>query len=235
MNYVIDETASVGTGCQIGNFTTVGAGCVLGDRVILHDRVTIYPGVKIGDGTEIFDGAVIGRPPKVVGNVIHKIAKQFDPAEIGADCVIGANAVLYADVRLGNRVLIGDGAKLREGARIEDDTLVAMNCTFNHDVTVKRRSKVLDLTHVTANTIIEEEVFVGAGVISVNDNAMRMSGSEVGPAVQIHMESGSKIGSGAIILPGKIVGKESFVAAGSVVTKDVDPGKLVIGSPARER
>lgn len=231
----IHPSAHLGENCQIGNFVTIGADCVLGNGVVIHNNVTLYPGTQIGDNTEIFEGAVIGRPPKTVGNMIHKVGKNFLPSKIGNGCVIGSNSTIYAQVTMGDHVLIGDGVRLRENAKIGDSVLIAMNCTVNHDVTIKNRSRVLDLSHITAYTIIEENVFVGVGITSCNDNAMRMEGSELGSSVHIHMERGCKVGSAVAILPGVTIGEDSFVGASALVTRDVPADTRVMGIPAKER
>lgn len=231
----IHETAVIGTGCTIPSSATVGEGCILGEGVVLHENVVLYPGTRIGNYTEIFDNTVIGRPPRSAGNLVHKLKDSFQPVEIGSGCVIGCDVVMYAECVLGDHVLIGDGAKIRENAILEDYALVAMNCTLNHHVTVKKRSKVMDLSHITARTIIEEEVFVAPLVSSANDNNMRLKGKEVGDAQIIRLESGARIGSGSILLPGVQVGADAIVGAGAVVTRDVSAGTRVMGMPAKEK
>ena len=231
----IHESATIGKNCVFGCHVTVGENCALGDGVILHENVVLYPGTVVGAGTEIFDNTVVGRPPRSAGNLVHKLPDSFEPVRIGEGCVIGACVVLYAGSSFGNHVLIGDGAKIREGARLEDRALVAMNCTFNHDVTVSEGSKVLDLSHLTANTILERNSFVGVLVTSCNDNAMRLHGQVVGKSNVIHLHAGARIGSNATLLPNVKIGENAFVAAGSVVTKDVPDNTRVMGVPAREK
>ena len=234
MNY-IDETAVIGAGCVIGNFVNIEAGCVLGDRVTIHNNVTIYPGTRIGDDTEIFDGAVIGRPPKSNGHMIHKIAADFQPTLIGKGCVIGANVVVYAQCVLGDAVLLGDGVKMREGVFVGDRALVAMNCTINHDAVLQSGVKIMDLSHLTANMLLEENAFVGVGISTANDRIMRMSGQEVGKSTQIVVGKGSRVGSAVMILPSVTIGKDAFVGASALVTKDVPDGVRVMGIPAKEK
>lgn len=235
MNYFVDQTAILGDGCRLGNYCSIGEHCVLGEQVVLHNHVTLYPGTVIGSGTEIFDGAVIGRPPKTCGNLVHKLAPNYGPTKVGKTCVIGANAVIYAECELGDQVLVGDGACIREGNRLADGVLVAMNCTLNHDSEIGAGSKVMDLTHITANTVIGDNVFVGVNVTTVNDNAMRISGAEVGKSAQIGMGDNSRIGSGALILPNKKIGKDALVGACALVTHDVPDGVRVMGIPAKEK
>lgn len=217
---------------NIESSAKIGKDCIIGENVVIHANVVIYPGTKIGDGTEIFDGAVIGRPPKGAGNLVHKIEKSFEPVEIGQNCVIGSNAVIYASNKIGNNVLIGDGASLREGGVIGNNVVFSRLCTTNHHVTIKDDAKILDTTHITSRTIIEEEVFVGTGVNTTNDNRMTIKGTEVGDANIIVLKKGCKIGSGATLLPNVKVGENAIVGAGSVVTKDVPDGVTVMGIPA---
>lgn len=235
MNYCVDETAVLGDNCRIGNFCTVSDHCVLGSNVVLHNNVTLYPGTVIGDGTEIFEGAVIGRPPKTCGNLVHALAPDYDPVRVGADCVIGCHAVIYAACILGDQVLIGDGACIREGNKLEERVLVAMNCTMNHDSEIRACSKIMDLTHITANTVIGEGVFVGVNVTTVNDNAMRICGSEVGKSSQIEIGDNSRIGSGTLILPNMKIGEDALIGACALVTHDVPDGIRVMGIPAKEK
>lgn len=219
-------------GNRISPSANIGRDCKVGENVIIHHNVVIYPGTIIGDGTEIFDGAVIGRPPKGAGNLVHKIEKSFEPVEIGQNCVIGSNAVIYASNKIGNNVLIGDGASLREGGVIGNNVVFSRLCTTNHHVTIKDDAKILDTTHITSRTVIEEEVFVGTGVNTTNDNRMTIKGTEVGDANIIVLKKGCKIGSGATLLPNVKVGENAIVGAGSVVTKDVPDGVTVMGIPA---
>lgn len=235
MNCHVDKTAVLGDNCRLGNFCSINEDCILGDNVVIHNNVTLYPGTVIGDGTEIFEGAVIGRPPKTCGNLVHALAPSYGPTKIGANCVIGVNAVIYAECVLGDQVLIGDGACIREGNQLSDCVLIAMNCTLNHDSEFGTRSKVMDLTHITANSVIGDNVFVGVNVTTVNDNAMRISGKEVGKSAQIEMGDNSRIGSSAMILPNKKIGKDALVGACALVTHDVSDGVRVMGIPAKEK
>ena len=229
MNYVIDETAILGDNCQIGNFCSIGKHCILGDQVVIHNNVTLYPGTVIGSGTEIFDGAVIGRVPKNCGNLVHKLASSYGPVKIGENCAIGSNVVIYAETIVGNQVLIGDGVCIREGNQLGDRVLIAMNCTINHDSIIGAGSKVMDLSHITANSVL------GVTVTTMNDNTMRLSGIEVGKSSQIEIGLNSRIGSGAVILPNKKIGANAFVGACALVTHDVPDGIRVMGIPAKEK
>jgi acetyltransferase-like isoleucine patch superfamily enzyme len=87
---------------------------------------------------------------------------------------------------------------------------------------------------------IEDEVFVGHGVIFVNDRAPRatsesgaLQGDEDWLLLRTVVERGASIGSGAVVLGDVRIGAGALVGAGAVVTRDVGPGEIVVGNPAR--
>ena len=90
---------------------------------------------------------------------------------------------------------------------------------------------------------IEDEVFVGHGVMFINDKRPRATNDARRPAVGGRLElradarraRGASIGSGAVILGGVRIGEGALIGAGAVVTRDVLPGAVVAGVPARER
>jgi acetyltransferase-like isoleucine patch superfamily enzyme len=80
---------------------------------------------------------------------------------------------------------------------------------------------------------VEEDVFIAPCVVTTNDNFMgrteKRKSLMKGPTIR----RGARVGGGAILLPGVEIGEEAFVGAGAVVTKDVPPKTVVVGSPAR--
>lgn len=231
----MDIHYTIGENCSVAPTAVIEDGCVIGSNVVLHHNVVLYAGTRVGDNTEIFDNTVIGRPPKSAGNLVHKLADLYAPVLIGSNCVIGSCVTIYAGCVFENNILIGDGARVREGAVVGDYAVIAMNCTFNHNVTFGSGSKIMDLSHVTPNTVVAENVFVGAGVITVNDNAMRIKGSEVGRSASIFIGTGARVGSGSLILPNQKIGSGALVGACSLVSHDVPEGETVLGIPARPR
>lgn len=197
-----------------------------------HDGIsplaTVYPGTTIGADVTIFPGAVVGRPPKIAGSVTHVPYVGRDTV-ISDGAVIGANAVIYAGVFIGEQALIGDGATIRENCIVGQKSIVGNNCTFQNDVFMGARSRVVDLSHITAGVFIGDNVFISTNVLTMNDNSMNHGGKLEAP----QFASGSMVGGGAIILPGVDIGEGALVAAGSVVTKSVEAGQRVQGIPAK--
>jgi UDP-3-O-[3-hydroxymyristoyl] glucosamine N-acyltransferase len=227
----IVETNEVGDGVEIGPFVVIGEGASIGDGVRIHPHVTIAPNVHLGAGVEVFPGAFLGREPKGAGATARE--PVFDRVvRVGSNSSIGPNAVIYYDVSIGTNTLIGDGASIREKCSIGDQCIVSRYVTVNYSTTIGNRVKIMDLTHVTGNTVIEDDVFVSAHVGMANDNSIGKAGFHpdiVGP----YLETGCAVGLGAQLLPGVRIGAGAIVAAQALVTRNVAPDALVAGVPAK--
>lgn len=197
----------------------------VGQRVSIGAHVVVFPNVEIEDDVTIFPGTVIGRPPMVAGIVPPKTADLETVIRRGA--VIGSNATIYRGVRIGEEVLIGDGVRIRENTSIGYQSVIGSNSTLQNDVQIGQRVRVVDLSHITAGVVVENDVFWSVGVLSMNDNR---DGEGLKPPT---VAEGAFLGGGAILLPGVYVGPRSIVAAGSVVTRDVEPDIRVQGVPAK--
>lgn len=146
---------------------------------------------------------------------------------------------LLDDVSFGDRVAVGPFTNLY-GCRIGDDTRIGPFVEVQRGVVIGARCKVQSHTFVCEGVTIEDEVFVGHGVMFVNDKlprAARGDGSLQTAAdwtlLRTTVERGASLGSGAVIIGGVTVGAGALVGAGAVVTRDVEPGATVAGTPAR--
>ena len=204
----------------------------INDDVIIHDNVVIYPNTIIDKGTEIFAGAILGRIPKPNRTISREINPNLSPLEIGEDCIIGANSVLYTGTRIGRNVLLGDLCWIREECFIDDFVIIGSGTTLQYYVRIGKRTRIYGSCNIAGNCVLEEDVFLGPHVVLTNDKALGRKGYNkdiVGATVR----RGAAIGGNATLLPGIIIGEDSIVGAGAVVTKDVPSGKLVMGNPAR--
>jgi len=142
-------------------------------------------------------------------------------------------------------VKLGPGVKLSKfinlyGCTIGDDTKIGAFVEIQKNVTVGKRCKISSHTFICEGVQIEDEVFVGHGVVFINDSYPRAttgSGAlqteadwKVEPTV---VKKGASIGSGATVLSKVTIGENAIVGAGAVVTKDVPPGTIVAGNPGR--
>jgi acetyltransferase-like isoleucine patch superfamily enzyme len=129
-------------------------------------------------------------------------------------------------------VIVGDQAYVRERALIGPGSVIGRGSVVDNDVRVGARVRVQTNVYLTAYSVVEDDVFVGPGAITSNDDTM----SRHGPEYKLRgalLRRACRVGAGAVLVPGVEVGEEAFVAAGAVVTRDVPAGAVVMGVPAR--
>jgi acetyltransferase-like isoleucine patch superfamily enzyme len=143
------------------------------------------------------------------------------------------------DVTLGKDVRLAKFINLY-GCTIGDETKIGAFVEIQKNAVVGRRCKISSHTFVCEGVTIEDEVFVGHGVVFVNDTYPRATrpGGELQTEQDWHVEptsvrKGASIGSGATILANVTIGERAIVGAGSVVTHDVPADAIVAGNPAR--
>ena len=149
---------------------------------------------------------------------------------------------IAASVRLGTGVAIHHPDLVNlYGCEVGDDTKIGAFVEIQKNATVGRRCKISSHTFVCEGVTIEDEVFVGHGVMFINDRYPRATASGQlqteadWQVVPTRVGRGASIGSGAVILCGITIGAEAMVGAGAVVTRDVPAGATVAGVPARVR
>lgn len=133
---------------------------------------------------------------------------------------------------------IGEGTCIWQFTVILPGAVIGRECNFcaqvfvESDVTVGDRVTVKNGVQLWDGITLEDDVFVGPNVTFTNDPFPR-SGRRPSSYSRTLVKRGASIGANATILPGITIGERAMVAAGSVVTRDVPPGKLVMGNPAR--
>jgi len=148
-------------------------------------------------------------------------------SSITTDVILGKDVKLNGYVRLYG-CTIGDGTKIGPFVEIQKGAVIGSHC------------KISSHSFICEGVTIEGGVFVGHGVTFVNDRYPRATNAsgQLQSEADWHcqrtlIKHGASIGSGATLLGGITVGENSIVGAGSVVTKDVAPGTVVAGNPAR--
>ena len=146
---------------------------------------------------------------------------------------------LLAEVEFGEDVFVHSFTNLY-GCRIGAGTRIGPFVEIQRGVVVGERCKIQSHTFVCDGVEIADEVFVGHGVLFINDRRPRattdsgeLQGTEDWELERTKVGRRASLGSGAIILGGVTVGEGALVGAGAVVTRDVEPGATVVGSPAR--
>lgn len=232
MNY-IDKTVYGAKQCRIGYYTVIYADVILGKNVQIGNNVTIYPGTVIGDNVIIGDNCSLGRRPRLADTSTVKFTGSLSPLRIGPETKIGSGVVISAGVSIQEHVYIGDMASIREKCRIDKYVLIGRGVAVENGVTIGAYTKIQTGCYITAYTEIGEKVFIAPMVTTTNDNFMGRTEERFKLAQGPRIKRGARIGGGAVLLPGVVIGEETFVAAGAVVTKNTRPGTVVKGIPAR--
>jgi acetyltransferase-like isoleucine patch superfamily enzyme len=143
------------------------------------------------------------------------------------------------DVRLGRGVVIHAFVNLY-GCSIGDETKIGTFVEVQKDAVIGRRCKIGSHSFICSGVTLEDECFIGHGVMFINDKVPRatradgtLQGTEDWRVVPTRVCRGASVGSGAVILCGVIIGSGAVVGAGAVVTHDVEQGEVVAGVPAR--
>jgi acetyltransferase-like isoleucine patch superfamily enzyme len=143
------------------------------------------------------------------------------------------------DVKLGKNVRIYDFTNLY-GCEIGDDVKIGTFVEIQKGSKIGNRCKVSSHTFICEGVILEDDVFIGHNVTFINDRYPRatngtgqLQADSDWNCVATLVRRGASIGSGAVLLCGITIGQNAMIGAGSVVTKDVPPGTIVAGNPAR--
>ena len=234
MQSYISGTAKIGQDTQIGHFCVIEDGATIGSQCQIGHHVVIHAGTVIGDHVRIDSCTVIGKHPMRAKRSIFKDDKVLPPAKIGNYCMLGAQVVIYTGCEIGDNVLVADGAAVRENVTIGEFTIIGRNATVENLCTIGKKCKLETNCYITAYSEIEDYCFIAPGVHTTNDNYLGRTQERFKHFKGVIVRRGGRIGGAALILPGKTIGEDAVVAAGSVVTKDVPPRMIVVGVPAKE-
>jgi len=151
---------------------------------------------------------------------------------IGERAIVRSGSVIYLGSKIGSDLETGHNVILREENKLGNNVRIWANSVIDYGCTIGDNVKIHSNCYMAQLTVVEDCVFIAPGVMIANEkyptgefNPERIEGPVI--------KRGARIGIGTIILPSVVVGEDSLVGAGSLVTRDVPPGSVVFGSPAR--
>lgn len=229
----IHATAQLGEGCVLGHNVIIGERVQIGAHGYIGHHVVIHADTIVGERANIGDHVVLGKQPQAAATSTLDLSDALPGLRIGANCRIGTNAILYAGLTIGDNCMVADQAFVRENVTVGDYVIIGRSATVEHHTTIGDYTKIQSNAYITAYMTIEDHVFVAPCVVTSNDNFMGRTEERFKYRRGATIGHGARIGANATLLPGITIGRESFVAAGAVVTRDVPDAKLVMGVPAR--
>ena len=211
-------------GLMLGENVLIGEDVAFGVHVVVHD------GAVIGDGCIVEDHAILGRRPRLSGR--SSARGEVGHLTIGERVTVCAGAIVFAGASIGEGAILGDQSFVRERSTVGPGSVVGRGSVLDNDVAIGARVRIQTNVYITAFSVVEDDVFVGPCAMTTNDDAMARHGPDYALRGAT-LRRACRIGGGAVLTPGVEVGEEAFVAAGTVVTRDVPARAVVMGVPAR--
>lgn len=192
---------------------------------------------SLGDGCLIEDWVIIGHPARK--GLIESSQRFMEPldealdresrgARLGRGVVVRSWSVVYEDVELEDAVETGHYVLIRENTHVGKGVKVGSGTVVDSGVKIEDESNIQSCVYIPPRTLIGRKVFIGPRAVITND---RYPFS--GKLVETVVEDEAVIGANSVLVAGVCIGRRAVVAAGAVVTKDVESGVVVAGCPAR--
>lgn len=190
-----------------------------------NEKYKIHENVDIGEGAVIGDFVIIGEPPR---------GKK--PGElktiIGKNATIRSHTVIYAGNIVGDNFQTGHHVMVREENKIANNVSIGANSVVEHHVHIGDNVRIHSQAFIPEETTLEAGCWIGPNVVITNARY------PLSPGVKSSLRGATvrknaKIGANATLLPGVVIGENALVGAGTVVTRDVPAGKVVVGNPAQ--
>jgi len=185
----------------------------------------IHAGVSMGSDGVVEEFCIIGAPPR--GHAAGKLTTV-----IGPGAYLRSHTVIYSGNKIGRNFQTGNKVNIRELNSIGDDVSIGTLSVVEHHVKIGHRVRIHSQVFIPEYSILEDECWLGPNVVLTNAKFPMSPDAKKnlkGPIIQQR----AKIGANVTILPGVEIGPSALVGAGSVVSRDVPEGAVVVGNPAR--
>jgi acetyltransferase-like isoleucine patch superfamily enzyme len=176
--------------------------------------------VVLGQDPQIGEGAILGcRSGREIA-----LAKTA----IGDFAIIRSNTVIYCNVIIGDSLETGHNVVIREENVIGSHFQIWDNSTVDYGCEIGSNVCIQNNVYVAPHTTIGDDVHLAPGVMICSDPDPACMKSRMGPTIK----KGARIGANVTVLPRLVIGENSVIGAGSVVTEDVPAGTVAFGNPA---
>ena len=225
-NVCIQENVEIGRGCRICDGSILCANSKIGDHSYLDYGVILRENVTLGDNSFVGARCILG---EYLVDFFDKRDFQHHKTVIGKNAIIRSETIIYGENVIGHHLQTGHRATIRENSQIGHHVRVGTLCDIQGDCQIGNYVSMQSGIYIAQGSIIKDYVWLFPHVVLTNDP--NPPSEELSP---ITISDYASVAARSVILPGKNIGKDSVVGAGSVVNKDVPEGKMVVGNPIRE-
>jgi acetyltransferase-like isoleucine patch superfamily enzyme len=197
------------------------------EYVLYKKDIKIHPDAVIEEGSSIGNGTTIN------SSILGKV-------KIGENCVVGNYSMVEDGVEIGDDTKVWHYIHIRNNVKIGKKCVLSNYVYIDSGVTIEDETKIQNYVPVYHGVELEEGVFLGPNSLTTNDMVPRarteggeIQGESDWEVTPTRISKDASIGAGAVIRPGVTIGEKALVGAGAVVTKDVPPGAVVVGNPAK--
>jgi len=219
MSYTKGVNAVINDGCHIGNDVVIEDDVYIDHNVIIRDGVTVRKGSYIGSNSILGERQYDWHKDK---------SSKPHPLVIGENSLIRSGATIYGGSTFGANFQTGHNVTIREKTTIGENCSVGTLSDIQGDCTIGNYVRLHSNVHIGMKTTIKDYVWIFPYVIMTNDPTPP---SDI--LLGVTVEPFAIIATGSIILPGVHIASDSLVAAGAIVTKDVQQYSIVGGNPAK--
>lgn len=226
-----------GINCIIGKNVSFGENVTLKHNIIIEDNVSIGNNCYIDSNTIIRSNTTIGNDAFIEANCIigeyqmnfiNNREKSDDVLKIGEKALIRSGSILYTGSYIGDNFQTGHQVTIREKSNIGNFVSIGTLSDIQGNCEIGNYVRMHSNVHIGQLSKIDDYVWIFPYVVLTNDPNPPSEELE-----GVHVKSFAIIATGTIVLPGKVIGQDALIGAGSIVTKDVDDYSLVVGSPIR--
>ncbi len=223
---LISKKAEIGKDVHIGEHCIIEDDVVIGDNVFIDSNTIIRKNVCLGENSFIGANCIIGE--YLMDFCVDREQPEYSLI-IGKDALIRSGSIIYTNSDIGIHFQAGHHVTIRENSKIGDYVSIGTLSDIQGDCKIGNYVRLHSNVHVGQLSVIENFVWIYPYVILTNDPtppSTHFSGA--------HISSFAVVASGAVIMPGLEIGQDSLVAAGAIVTKDVEKYTVVAGNPAKK-
>src|SRR5208337_3538171 len=169
----------IGTGCKISPYAIFEPAdvrgtelpIVIGDRCRVEAGAILYGGTKLDGETVVEEYVVVGKP-----EYGYAVGKLYDGSgvqtSIGHGVILRSRCTIYGGSRVGNNSTIGHGTLLRSHVQVGENSQIGQGLSVERDVRIGNYVRCSPLSHITSSVVLEDRVFLGAGVKTINDKSL---------------------------------------------------------------